>query len=164
MGFNKDFNVPRTTVQWDDQDVCTVRGITPRDIAKVVAENGGDVELLLQTWEKDESLRSIDAGDSEAVTAAIQANSGKLFNTILSSVPDLVAKLIAEAAEEPDHWLVVRDQYVLPLQLDILKEVARLTFVNPDKFQEFLGNVLGLVGSVGNQMPSSLPAPSQPTH
>ena len=65
----------------------------------------------------------------------------------MRTAPDLIAKLIAVACDDFAQWELVRSRFVLPLQLEILTEVARLTFVDEAGFRTFVGNVMGLVAN-----------------
>lgn len=151
MGINKDFRLPRRQIKWDGQDVCEVHGLAPADLAVVMRENAGDMERIVESWSKDKALASIadDPTASEEIAEKITQNSAVLFGSLINLVPDLAAKLIALAADDADMWEHVRDNYVVPLQFDILCEIAQMTFVNQDGFKKFLGNVLALAGNVG---------------
>lgn len=151
MGINKNFYLPRRKITWDGQEVCEVHGLAPADIAAVMQENAADLERIVESWQKDKALASIaaDPTASEQIAAKINENAAVLFGSLISLVPNLAAKLIALAADEEDAWEHVRDNYVVPLQFDILCEIAQMTFVNQDGFKKFLGNVLALAGNVG---------------
>jgi hypothetical protein len=149
VGINKDFYVPKTKITYRDQEVCEVRGLTAEDIAQALSENAADMETLMQTFERDETLHGIDPSDDAQVTQAIEANTSRMFHTIITTVPDLAAKIIAMACDESDAWPYVKKKYVLPLQFDILAEIAALTFVDAKGFKEFLGKAMALAGNMG---------------
>ena len=157
MSINKEFYSPREEIKRDDMILCTVRGLTPDDIAQAMVENNADMKLLIETLEGDKSLAKIDLKDQEEVMHALTINSGKLFTTLISSVPNLAAKLIAISADEPSAADYIKREYVMPLQFEILTKIAKLTFVNEGGFKEFLGNVMALVGNGNGQRESLLP-------
>lgn len=147
MAINKNFFIERKTIQHNGQDVCDVRGVSPDDIAQVMAENAADMEVLFETWEKDKVLSGVNVRDDVELSKAFTDNSTKMVTTILTAVPSLAAKIIAMACDEPENWTTVKT-WVVPLQFDILREIAVLTFVDKNGFKAFLGNVMALVGSV----------------
>lgn len=151
MAINKDFFVARTPVEWNGKVVCDVRGLTPNDITQAMVENASDMEVLMETFEKDSILGKVDVRNDAELSAALADNTTRMFTTLMSSVPDLAAKLIALASDDADSWKFVRDNFVMPLQFNILTEVAKLTFVDTNGFKAFLGNVMALIGNVTGQ-------------
>jgi hypothetical protein len=152
MGINKEFYEPRATINWQGQVVCDVRGITPTDITQLMAENAADMETLVTTFERDRVLSQVDVSNDEALTNALTENTTKLFTTLVTTVPDLMAKIIAVAADCADDQEAIDAvrKYVIPLQFEILTQVAKLTFVDQNGFKEFLGKILALVDVAGN--------------
>lgn len=150
MAINKDFFIDRTTVTHKGKTVCDVRGITPDDLAQVMAENQSDMAKLLESWEKDKKFAGLNPNADADVARALDENATQMFTTILTSVPMLAAKLIALASDEPGSFETVKT-WPIPLQFDILKEIAVLTFVDQESFKVFLGNVMALVGNVTGQ-------------
>ena len=156
MGINTDFFTQRKAVMWGDVEACTVRGITPNDIAKVMAENASEVESIMESVQKEKVLSSLDP--SQVHDIDLNAESEKIFKHIITMVPNLAAKIIAIAADDADNWEVVRDKFVLPLQFEALTVIAQLTFIDGNGFKKFLGNVLALAGSVNGQRQIGQPA------
>lgn len=148
MSLNTDFQVERKEVSWQGQVAGTVRGLTPHDIMKVIAENPQEADMVMEMLESDarDALPDEDASADDIATA-LQGTATKSFGKMVAKVPDLVAKLIAVACDSPDQWTVVRDRFVVPLQFEMAQEIARLTFVDPPSFRRFLGNVMALVGA-----------------
>lgn len=147
MSINTDFHTPRVTVKHPTtgEELCTVRGITPDDIAFIVCEHAEEVEKVMKTIEDSPAIGEALAG-GEATTAA-EALSPSMFNSLIQSVPSLAAKVIAVAADEPSMWGHVQKNFVLPIQFNVLTEVAKLTFIDKNGFKEFLGNVMALLGN-----------------
>lgn len=144
MAINTNFYQKRTEVKFNGEVACTVRGLTPNDLAQVMVENAGDLESVMQFFEKDATLSRINPHDDDALATALRENTSKMFGKIVSLAPNLLAKVIAVASDDSDKWEAVRDNFVLPLQLDALTEIAKLTFVDADGFKAFVGNVLAL--------------------
>lgn len=144
MALNTNFYQQRTEVRHNGEVACTVRGITPNDLAQVMVENASDLESVMQFFERDSMLSRIDPTDDDALATALRDNTSKMFGKLVALVPNLLAKIIAIASDEAGKWEIVRDKFVLPLQLNALTEIARLTFVDADGFKAFVGNVVAL--------------------
>jgi hypothetical protein len=157
MSINTDFYVPKAKVSHDGKEACEVRGLTPEDIAQIVNEHADDVGKVMSALEKDSGAALGEGG----VADALEALSPAAFNNMLMSVPALAAKIIAIAADEPSMWGHVQKNFVMPLQFNILVEIARLTFIDKNGFKEFLGNAMALVASTGTTMRHQEPAPNQ---
>jgi hypothetical protein len=149
MSLNTNFYIQKKPIVWQGQDVCEVRGITPNDLAQAMTENAADMEAVVLLLEKDKDLANTGDMGPDAIQAMIESNTKRLFTSVLTSAPNLVAKLIAIACDSPDQWEFVKANYVLPLQFEIIREVAMLTFVDGEGFKAFLGNVMALAGNVG---------------
>lgn len=149
MGFNRNFYIKRSEIRWEDQIVCDVRGLTPNDIAKAVSENAADMEALVMMFEKDKIAAGF-TGESEEINAFIQENTQTLFAKLLTTVPVLVAKLIAMACDAPTEWESI-SKLVVPLQFDIAREIMVLTFVDGEGFKKFLGNAMALADIAGQR-------------
>lgn len=161
MSINKKFFTPRREIQWDGIVVCDVKGVTPNDIARTLAENAADLETLMEAWKTDDAMRVLAlTPEAEDVSKFIADNSTTIFTKMIGLVPNLCAKIIAIAAGDADEWEHVRDEYTLPLQFDILTTIAELTFINQDGFKKFLGNVMALAGSVNGKSPRLTTTPN----
>ena len=146
MSINTAFVLERKDIAWQDQPVCSVRGLTPHDIIKIIAENPADADKVLSSLaEKASGIASSGNVSADAVADALQSDMAS-FGQIVMKVPDLISKVIAVACDSPDDWQHVRANFVIPLQFEIVQEVARLTFIDPPAFRRFLGNVMALVG------------------
>ena len=159
MSINKEFYAPREKTECNGIELCVVRGLTPDDIAQAMVENTADMQLLIETMENDKSLAKIDPKNSDEIMAALTDNSGKVFLALIQSVPNLAAKIIAICADDPTAADYIKREYVLPIQLEILTKIAKLTFVNEGGFKAFLGNAMALVGK-GSDQRQNLPNPS----
>lgn len=149
MALNRNFFVPTFTLTWAGQEVGTLRGITPDDIARIMSENAADVESLLESFERDKILGNVDVSKDEQLQQALADNTQRMFAKVLSLVPQLVAKVIACAMEAPDDAEFIRTKFNAALQMEAIAQIAKLTFVDQNGFKAFMGNVLGLVGNAG---------------
>lgn len=148
MSLNVDFAVERKRVEWDGQFAAEVRGLTPADIMRVIAENPDAADAAMEAIEGDarEAL-AVDDDSTDALATGLQNVAAKSFGKILATAPDFVAKIIAAACDSPNDWAVIRDRFVVPLQFECAQEIARLTFIDPPGFRRFVGNVMALVGA-----------------
>lgn len=145
MSLNVDFQVERKKVNWNGQEVAEVRGLTPNDIVRVIAENPEQADTVLSAIERGGFKPSAD-DSADDIAASLQKGAAESFGMIVSKCPDIVAKVIAVACDAPDQWEIVRDRHVVPLQFELAQEIARLTFVDPPAFRRFVGNVMALIG------------------
>jgi hypothetical protein len=147
MALNKEFFAPKTEIKHGDVVLCDVRGLTADDIARIVTESAADVETMLTLFEQNDTLKGISQDDPESVALALQSNGKNLFTALITKVPELVARVIAIAADDPEDWKHVQKNFPLPAQLNALTEAARLTFVDGNGFKAFVGNVMALLGN-----------------
>lgn len=155
MSINQQYQVERKEVMWNGQVAGDVRGLTPNDIMSVVAENPKEADMIFSIMEEEADL-SADASPDDIATS-LESAAKTSMSKVVAKAPNIIAKLIATACDSPDHWEFVRDKFVLPLQFEMLQEVARLTFIDPPAFRRFLGNVMALVGAIkgGQRQPSN---------
>jgi len=69
---------------------------------------------------------------------------GSLASVLAQTVPDLAAAVIALASDEPDAVDVVRS-LPLPVQLDALIAVGKLTFTDEGAVPKFLAGLGGML-------------------
>lgn len=156
MALNKNFYAPTKTVKWNGEEVGTFNGISANDLALIMAEQTAQLELLVSTLEGDASVRKLDPKNSEEIGNFMQQNAGRLLSTLLSKLPELAASIIAVSAGEPDKADVVQT-WPVPLQMEVLTEIAVLTFQDYNGFKRFLGNVMALVANLGGQRGGNSP-------
>lgn len=153
MSLNKDYQVPRKEVSWNDQVLGTFRGLTANDFVVVIAENAEDADKVmsvLNAGAADDLVEASEAVREAGALSAMPENAAKSFGKIMLTAPNLIAKLLARACDSPDDWEFVRDTWTLPAQFDAASEVARLTFIDPPAFRRLVGNVMALVGNLSN--------------
>src|SRR5690625_813406 len=151
MSINKAQKNVRSTVLWHGEEAAKVRWLTPNDVAQLLADRGQGIQALLEANDAF-SLAGIDLDNKEAIADRIMESGPKLVVHLASTMPDLIARLIAVAAEEDDDETVeyIRDNWSLPLQFEALRHIAVQTFAGPEGFRMFVGNVLALGQTVSH--------------
>lgn len=120
----------------------TIRGLNVADIAYLYTHNKVDVDRFAEMWK---------VNDGEVTQEFIAA--------VLGELPDLVAKAIACAADEPEAWQNAR-KLNGPTQLAVINAIGRLTFegIGVKKFLEgallFMQGMTAGVKEVTNVAPS----------
>lgn len=66
---------------------------------------------------------------------------------IVQQVPEMVAKVIAGAADEPDMWSAVR-KLPIDVQLDALMKIGKLTFDGEDSIKKFVTNLIEMMVAI----------------
>ncbi len=121
-----DYKAPRATIALPGGSSFDVRGFTFNDLSLLVAEH------------RQEFMA---AGEIIAKNAD---NMGSLAAVLCETTPALVASAIALAADEPDAAATVRT-LPMPVQLDALLEIGRLTFTDEASVPKFLAGLTALV-------------------
>lgn len=151
--------VPTVDVSWQGEVVATVRGLSPADVSAILVSVGEDLAALFSVVEDVEGLK-INLDNKEALADKLMTEWPRIIVSVSEHLPNVIAQLIARAADSPDDWKMVKDHYSFVLQFDILAEVARLTFNEPAGFQRFVGNVLALADLGGTLTSGSAKRPS----
>lgn len=101
----------------DKPQYLKVRGLSTRDVQMVVQIHGSTVVDLFNRVQADPDMSDL-------------KNAAAVFNTIIEQAPELVADLIVYASDSktPTKAVEVALRLPLPVQLDALTQIARLTF------------------------------------
>ena len=134
--------------KWQREVVASVRGLSPADVAALLVSVGEDLAGLFSIAEEVDGMK-LDVQNAEKLADQLMQSWPKIITSVGVHLPNLMAQLIARAADAPDEWEMVRDHYSFVLQFDILAEIAKLTFNEPEGFRRFVGNVLLLVDLAG---------------
>lgn len=140
----KDFYVETREVPFGKGGSFTVEGISFDHLAKLFTEA------------KDEMLQAMDLYDGMAESGEVKTEA--LIMAMLHQVPDLVARVICLAANEPGAEAQVR-KMPFPVQTDALMAIADLTFVEPDALKKFLGHLTVLLNGATSLKAPALNAP-----
>lgn len=103
-----------------------LRGLNVADIAHLFTSNRKDVERFAELWKLNDGEISQD-----------------FITEVLAELPDLVAKAIACASDEPAAWPNAR-KLNGPTQLVMVNAIGRLTFEGIG-VKKFLGEMLGFM-------------------
>ena len=139
---------PTVDIKWQGEVVASVRGLSPADVAALLVSVGEDLAGLFSVAEDVEGMK-LDVHNAEKMADQLMQSWPKIVSSVGVHLPNLLAQLIARAADAPEEWEMVRDHYSFVLQFDILAEIAKLTFNEPEGFRRFVGNVLLLVDLAG---------------
>ena len=149
---------PTVDVSWQGEVVATVRGLSPADVSAILVSVGEDLAALFSVVEDVEGIK-ISLDDKETLAEKLMTEWPKIIVSVSEHLPNVIAQLIARAADSPDDWEMVKEHYSFVLQFDILAEIAKLTFNEPAGFQRFVGNVLMLVDLSGTLTSGSVKRP-----
>jgi hypothetical protein len=120
--------IPRHTVE-AGVGTFAVRGLTFADLSRLVADHRAEIEEATE-------IVTASGDDMGAIAAAI---AGKL--------PRLASAVIACAADEPDMASTAA-LLPIPVQLDALVAVGRLTFADEGALPKFLANLQSLTAGL----------------
>lgn len=140
---------PRAKIVQGDELIAEVRGISPSDLTGILMDVGEDLGGMFDFVDEIDKMKTAKVDDPSALADQLMSDWPKIVQAIGTHMPNLLSKIIARAADEPDEWEMVRDTYGFALQFEILVEIARLTFTSPEAFTRFVGNVLALVDLSG---------------
>lgn len=141
--------VPSTrTVTLKGDNKLTVRGLAFEDMQHFLINRGELVSDLLALLE--ESGFDVDKMEVEQTK--------NIGVKLISSLPNLVAEVIAIGADEPDMILAAR-RLPAPKQLELLEGVYSLTFEEPGSVKKFFDQLIGTMQSI----PKKKTAPSLKT-
>lgn len=113
----------------------TVRGLNFEDVSKLMFAMPDKVNDLVERFG---DIR--EDSEPEKLDQAVK----NIGFTLVREMPDLTARIIAAAADEPDGFEAAR-KLPVTVQLEALMSVGELTFVDAQGAVDFLGNVASLI-------------------
>lgn len=128
----------------------TVRGVALSDIAQIFRLHSAAIEAYFTQYMVEKEV----SGDPKY--AAMQ-QSTKFSMVLLEQAPDLAAQIIATASDEPHMAHRVRG-LSFAIQLDALKKIGDLTFIEEDSAKKAFETVLGLIQGVNPAISQTNPA------
>lgn len=135
---------PTVDITWQGEVVASVRGLTPADVTAILISVGEDLAGLFNVAEEVDGMK-LELANADALADQLMSQWPKFVAAIGTHLPNTLAQVIANAADAPEEWEMVRDHYSFVLQFEILAEIAKLTFNEPEAFRRFVGNALLLV-------------------
>lgn len=127
----KDYSSERLEVTFKGGSF-SVRGLSLDDVTALITKHLPDLDKLADLL----------AGKATQETAAMETMS--LALKLVVEAPALVAQAIALAADEPDFAENAR-KLPLPVQIDAVKKIGRLTFEESGGAKKFFESLSGLV-------------------
>jgi hypothetical protein len=132
----RDLVVARKSVSVMGTDL-SVRGLSFHDLSRLVVDHRADFVAVM------EQIQGSDA-----------AEMGGLVQSIASTAPALVAKVIALACDEPD-LAEAAASIPMPVQLELVLAIGELTFTEPGALPKFLASLTGLLAKGADLVPQA---------
>lgn len=128
-----DIVIPTRTLTYNGNSFV-VHGVTANDVMRMLFDAERDVEralTLLDQIREDES------------------NAKNAIALLLRDVPELAARIIASAADEPAAWPTV-SRLPISVQAEALAAVWDLTFEEPDSVKKFVASLTAIAKTMGS--------------
>ena len=142
MGSLSDLRLPTSEVFFSDDQSITVRGLSVADLSEIIRDHATVLNSIYQ-----ENI--VDAGEMPAADVLARA--------LMTEAPEVVARIIAHANDEPDSWEIVKNLPTIT-QINGLVEVAILTFHSEAEVKKLMETLIqgstvlsSLLGIVGDQ-------------
>jgi hypothetical protein len=136
----QDFIIPTEKVMWGKESAngLEVRGLSFHDFTVLFSQYGSAVDKIFELIE----------GDSSAAKDFAESIDVKAFGAdLIKKAPQLVATLIALAADIPDR-ATQTERIPLPVQIKLLEAIYRLTVEDTGGLTNFIQLVMGLAKEV----------------
>lgn len=130
----RDYTPPSRTIPLGKGNKLAVRAFGFEDIQSLLINRSGLIVQALDLF-GEHGMNAASASDEEVRSFALQ---------LVAKVPDLVAEVIALAADEADQVDNAR-RLPAPVQLEALIAVYELTFSEPDSVGKFFGHLTDLM-------------------
>ncbi len=148
MAINKNITKATATIEWNEEVAGDVRALSPVEVLAVLSSLGDDLAGVFSAMDVYDSLDFTNP-DKGALADQLLASAPTILGLFKTHFPNVLAKLIAAAADEPEEWEYIRDNYDVALQFYFISEIARVTFHDPQGFRRFVGNVQALMAAAG---------------
>lgn len=146
-----DYEIPRTSIRLNEKASVDVRALSLDDVSFLVRIHQEDIEALVSMFQAKVGAKKGNV-DPSKVSALVEQAGDKMISSFLQQFPLLAANIIAVASDEPGAWATAR-KLPVPVQIDALLAVARLTFEDAEGFKKFVGNVTAAMQSASAQAP-----------
>ena len=159
MGINRTITAARASVKWNGEEAAVVRGLTPADVSNILVMEGENLIALIKAFDTMDT-GNVDFKNTEAVADMIMGKATPLLTSLANDAPRFLAAIIAVAARDKEDDLeeltsFVEENFTLALQFECLKDIARMTFIGPEGFRLFVGNVSALASTVAGMTSAS---------
>ena len=147
-----DYTIPRTDIK-AGKTVLSVRGLSLDDISFLVSVHKEDVDAIVETF-RSKVVGKTDDVSPDTIDAAVRENGDELITAFLQQFPLVAANVISLACDEPEAWKNAQ-RLPLPVQVEALLSIAKLTFEDAEGFKKFVGNVIAVLRSASAQAPQN---------
>lgn len=113
----------------------SVRGLALDDVVMLFHKNIDDINKLFDIYKESN------------VTTEKVSESAQIAIRLVTEAPKLVARLIAQACDEPDQ-IEKAAKLAIPLQIEIVKKILGLTFDEAGGVRNFLTSLRQTIGTV----------------
>lgn len=144
MGIHYESLAQKEDFKFNGKDVGTIRALVPQDLAVVLAKAGGRIKDLFNSVDAID-IGSLNIKDADTLATQLMERAPKFLVHLASALPEMLADIIAVAADAPDDRDSIMAGMPLPMQLAYTTRLAELTFGDAEGFRLFVGNVLALV-------------------
>lgn len=140
--------IPQERIPIPNNEDLVVRGLDPASLISLVRDCFAEMDALFHSFLVDGRVE--------------QSTMESLALSIGPKAPELAAKIIACAADEPDLWPMAMN---LPIadQLRIIDAVARLTFGEDGGLEKFMETALRMIpGMIADLQPNQISGSGSP--
>lgn len=146
MGINFETLAQQETFTFNGKEIGTIRALVPQDLTVVLVKAGEQVKKLFEVGESMD-VGSLDLKDREVLADQLLERGPKFLMGLATAMPELLADVIAVAANAPEDRDAIMGGMPLPIQLAYMTRLCELTFADAEGFRLFVGNVLALVNT-----------------
>lgn len=140
------FTPATAEIKHRDRTVFSVRGLSLSDLSILMRTHLPDIQLALTLWQQYQA----DGADGDIAPVLLG---------LATDAPEIVAHLIALAADSPEASAQAK-QLPLPLQLEALAHLFRLTFEEYGGLEKMTATLGMLARGFGLSLPRGLPTPA----
>lgn len=146
MGINRDSLAFKEEFVFGDIHYGTIRAIVPQDIALLLTTFEGSFSEMFKGVESLD-LKSLEVKDSNKLADQLIERGPKFLMALAQNVPNLLARLIAIAADDDAEDVIdaIQAGMPMPVQFAYVTRLCELSFLNVRGFSEFVGNVSALI-------------------
>lgn len=129
----RDITLPTETISVGGASF-SVRGLSFEDVTSLIGRHQSAIENLIDRY----NAKGTDA---------------EVLQFLVRETPSLTAQVIALASDEPDQEAAAR-KLPMPIQIDALTAIAKLTFEEAGGVKKFAEQLAGLFGGLRQMVPA----------
>jgi len=143
-----DYEIPRTSVPLNNGNAIEVRGMSLTDVSLLYRIHEESVDEIVKMFKG----KLVGAATPDEIGEAVTNDSKGIVIEFLRHFPLVASNIIALACDEPDAWRKAQE-LPMPVQVEALVAISRLTFEDINGFKKFVGNALAVIRSVAKETP-----------